>query len=793
MRKLLIGIVLSTLSLFAVNMVSAQQIDSMMGVYADRAAPEKIHIHFDKSIYNKAETIWYKIYILQGSDTAAISKNVYLDWYDASGKLIKQTVSPVLLSTTQGSFEIPADYEGGLLQVKAYTRWMLNDDPAFSYLREIYINTIASNRATPIANKTTVEIFPEGGFLILGLNSRVAFKATNQYGNPVFIKGVLTDEKNKLIDSLQVLHDGMGSFFLQPLPGQSYQLNWTDENGFSGSTPIPVNKTDGAEISISTANSIAKIQVERTNAVSDNFKQLTLLVHMNRVALYQVALNTTNKTKLNAEIPLQELPTGLLQFTLFTSDWIPVAERVLFVNNHAHEFEVTLKTALTNLEKRGKNTIDITVPDTLFTNMSLAITDAAVNAPDQHSIFSDIFLSSEIKGKVYNPSYYLMSDADSVKAHLDLVMLTNGWRRFDWEKIKDQVPPTITYPVETNYMKLEGKVLGAALNSLSEVLNIFITAKDSSKQLIIVPVAIDGSFSHPLFFYDTAKLFYSFNNNAALANSTHLQLNNGLFKLEPANIAANYSAPFLWNDLFAKQKLNALLAEQEKLKKYMSEATLKEVTVTSRVKSKEQVLSEKYSSSFFSHNEAGIFDLTDNSKPVYSRNILEYLQSRVAGLDIIQDNVSWRGDIPEFFLNEMRVDKATALIVDMNSIAMIKVFRPPFMFATGGGRGGAIAIYTKKGDDNKINLNIKGLDYTLLEGYTKFKEFYSPNYEKPEDSFTKHDTRTTLYWNPYLFTNKTKQTMHVEFLNSDITRAYTIVLEGINAAGKMMRLEKVIQ
>lgn len=791
MRKHLIGIVLSICSLFAANIVSAQQIDSMMGVYADRAAPEKIHIHFDKSIYNKAETIWYKIYLLQGSDTAAISKNVYLDWYDANGILIKQTVAPILLSTAQGSFDVPANYEGGLLQVKAYTRWMLNDDPAFSYLREIFINT--NNTFKPAPNKTTVEIFPEGGFLIQGLNSRVAFKAANQYGNPVFIKGILTDQKNTVLDSLKVLHDGMGSFFLAPLAGVSYQLNWTDENGISGTTPIPVNKTAGAQISISTANNKAKIQVERTDDVSENFKQLTLLVHMNRVALYQVALNTTYKTKLNAEIPISELPTGLLQFTLFTSDWIPVAERVLFVNNHAHEFEVSLKTALTNLEKRGKNAIDIAVPDTLFTNMSIAITDAAVNAPDQHSIFSDIFLSSEIKGKVYNPAYYLTSDADSVKAHLDLVMLTNAWRRFDWDKIKAQVPPTINYPVETNYMQLQGKVLGLTPGNSSEVLNMIITAKDSSKQMIFVPVAKDGSFTHPLFIYDTAKVFYSFNNNAKLASSTNLQLGNGLFRLVPKNITDNYSTPFLWNDLLAKQKLNTLLAEQEKLKKFMADATLEEVTVNSRAKTKEQVLSEKYSSGFFTHNEAGIFDLTDNSKSIYYRNILEYLQSRVAGLDIIQDNVTWRGDIPEFFLNEMKVDKATALIVDMNSIAMIKVFRPPFMFATGGGRGGAIAIYTKKGADNKINTNIKGLDYSFLEGYSKFKEFYSPDYENPKESFTKHDTRTTLYWNPYLITNKTKQTMHVEFFNSDVTKSYTIVLEGINAAGKMMRLERVVQ
>ncbi len=791
MRKNLIGIVLSIFSLFSANTIFAQQIDSMMSVYADKAAPEKIHIHFDKSIYNKGETVWYKIYLLQGTDTVALSKNVYLDWYDASGKLIKQTASPVLLSSAQGSFDVPADYEGGLLQVKAYTRWMLNDDPAFRYLREIYINT--NNSSKPVANKTSVETFPEGGFLIQGLNSLVAFKATNQYGNPVFIKGTLTDEKNATLDSLQVQHDGMGSFFLQPLLGKNYQINWTDENGISGITQIPVNKTEGAKISISTINNKAKIQVERTETVADNFKQMTLVVHLNRVALYQVAFNSTNKTKLNAEIPIQELPTGLLQFTLFTSDWIPVAERVLFVNNHAHEFEVTLKTALTNLEKRGKNAIDIAVPDTLFTNMSLAITDAAVNTPDQHSIFSDIFLSSEIKGKVYDPAYYLMSDADSVKAHLDLVMLTNAWRRFDWDKIKAQIPPTITYPTETNYMQLQGKVLGASLNSSSEILNMIITAKDSSKQMIFVPVAKDGSFTHPLFFYDTAKLFYSFNNNAALANSTHLQLNNGLFKMDATNIAANYSTPFLWNDLLAKQKLNALLAEQEQLKKYMADATLEEVTVNSKIKTKEQVLSEKYSTGFFSQNEAGVFDLTDNLKNVYARNVLEYLQSKVAGLDISQDNVSWRGDIPEFFLNEMKVDKATALIVDMNSIAMIKVFRPPFMFATGGGRGGAIAIYTKKGYDNKQNLNIKGLDYTLLEGYTKFKEFYSPNYENQQESFTKKDTRTTLYWNPYLITNKTQQTMHVEFFNSDVTRSYTIVLEGINAAGKMTRLERIIQ
>lgn len=792
MRRPIIFSLLTFISILFTNTVFTQQIDSMMGVYADRFAPEKIHIHFDKTVYNKGETVWYKVYILQGSDSAFASQNVYLDWYDATGKLMKHTAAPVILSTSQGSFDVPADYKGELLHVKAFTSWTMNDDPAFSYRRELVINDGSVKTVKSIPNKTIVETFPEGGFLIQGLATRVAFKATNQYGNPVFIKGVLADEKNNMIDSLQVKHDGMGSFFLIPIAGQTYQLNWIDEYGVTGSTPIPVTKTEGAQITITTSNKKARCDVERTGIIADNFKNLTLVVHMNRVALYQVAFNIAEKTKLSAELPIGELPSGLLQFTLFTSDWIPLAERVLFINNHAHEFKVELTTPLINVEKRGKNAIEVIVPDTSFTNMSMSITDADVSPPDQHSIYSDVLLSSEIKGRVYNPGYYFSSSADSVEAHLDLVMLTHAWRRFDWDKIKANIPPKINYPVEAAYMKMQGKVLGMKKNSAAAILNLILVTKDSSKQLIFVPVAQDGSFEHPMFFYDTAKVFYNFNNNPSLTENAQLQINNGLLKVPFKNIQPDNIQVLLWNDSLAKQKLNALLADQELLKKRMAETTLQEVTVYGKIKTKLQVLNEKYSSGFFSNNEAGIFDLTDNSKIIFARNVLEYLQSKVAGLDIVQNNVTWRGDVPEFFLNEMRVDQATATSLDMNNIAMIKVFRPPFMFATGGGRGGAIAIYTKKGDDTKNNANVKGMENVMMEGYSKFKEFYSPTYEKADENFTTPDTRTTLYWNPYLITNKTLQNMRVEFYNNDFSRKFNVVLEGINSAGKLTRVVKTI-
>ena len=132
------------------------------------------------------------------------------------------------------------------------------------------------------------------------------------------------------------------------------------------------------------------------------------------------------------------------------------------------------------------------------------------------------------------------------------------------------------------------------------------------------------------------------------------------------------------------------------------------------------------------------------------------------------------------------------LNVPVEDIALVKAFPPPFFYSSDGMRGGAIAIYTKKMEDYK-KPEIKGLPNLLLAGYTKFKEFYHPSYEQPDESLTKPDNRTTLYWNPNLFTNSTQQRIRVEFFNSDFAKSFQLVLEGVNSAGKMTRVVQTIQ
>jgi hypothetical protein len=803
MKHRLITFFLVALSSLVIKASHGQAIDSMINVYADQSPKEKIHVHFDKTIYNKEETIWYKIYILDDQGLTKLSKNVYMEWFDQAGKLIRQHVAPLFQSTAKGSFDLPADYTGSVIRMKVYTRWSLNDDPAFGFERDIVINnneTIVKPSKTE--NNTLVNIFPEGGELITGLNSLVAFKATDKFGKPVKIKGLLVNQLGKTLDTIKVRHDGMGSFRLMPKAGEAYSLKWIDPAGNTGIIAIPVNPKEGITLSVTTNNEFANVKVERTSNIPDNFKRLNLLVHMNQVVLFKVSLNIADKPLLAANIPIEGLNTGILQFSLFSSDWLPMAERIVFVNNREHEFGAKLIPQLVTLTKKGKNVFDIFVADTTVTNMSVAVTDASLESSQaNHTIYSDLLLSSELKGKIHNPGYYLSSDADSVTANLDLVMLTNGWRKFNWEKLKASITPEIKYPVETDITRISGKVYGLKTVSANDLmLNLIIQNKDSSKNFIFQPVTKEGLFqSENMFIFDTARIFYNFNQNQKLNEITQVQFDNGLLKASGKQLELKDENMLnLWNDSVSLAKMNAFLQLQEDWKKRSSYKTLQEVIIKAKVKSNAQALDERYASGLFAGGDAQVFDFLNDPAALGGIDIISYLQGRVAGLMINRSGasttMSWRGATPDLYLDQMQVGADFIQSINVQDIAMVKVFRPPFFGSMGGGSGGAIAIYTKKGGDFKgdNSKSSKSMQSSLLVGYTRFKEFFNPQYENPAEN-NDTDIRTTLYWNPYVITNKKSPRFKVQFFNNDISKRLQIVLEGVNADGKITRVVKILE
>jgi hypothetical protein len=544
--------------------------------------------------------------------------------------------------------------------------------------------------------------------------------------------------------------------------------------------------------------------VERTFNIPENFKQMTLLVHMNQLLLYSVSINTSDKSVTQISLPIAELNTGVLQFSLFTSDWIPVAERIMYVNNRTHEFGAKIIPQLTSLNKRGKNVFDIYVSDTTETNMSVAVVDASLDtALSYTTIYSDLLLSNEIKGRIYNPGYYLSSDADTVMAHLDLVMLTHGWRRIDWEKMKAGTPPTLNYLPEMERMKISGKVYGLKMTNTADnmMLNMIVQYKDSSKNFIFQPISKDGYFENrDLFFYDTARIYYSFNQNQKLNEIATIQFDNGLVKSNnKTSVITDQDKLYTWSDSLAKSRMAYFLKLQEDWKKRSQYKTLQEVLVKTRTKPKEEIVEKQYATGLFSGGDAFVFDVLNDPAAKTGFDVFTYLQSRVPGLQISRNgaNVSlnWRGATPDLFLDQMPSIATMLQTLSMQDIAMVKVFRPPFFGSVGGGSGGAIAIYTKKGGSSSSNANRgsnKEMFSTVLGGYTRFKEFYNPQYDNPSEN-PETDIRTTLYWNPYVITNKKSPRYRIQFFNNDLSKRLLIVLEGVNADGKMTRTIKTLE
>ncbi|MEO5563726.1 MAG: hypothetical protein ABIR18_09835, partial [Chitinophagaceae bacterium] len=648
----------------------------------------------------------------------------------------------------------------------------------------------------------SLQFFPEGGDMVEGLTTKIAFKATDDQGFPIPVKGDILDSKGQKVVSFSGMHDGMGYFPLLPAPAEKYKAVWKDSKGQSVETALPVAKESGITLSVINAGNSITYSLDRTENIPADQRVFKVVAQIQQQPVYMARINMSAKNKVTAPIPSEQLPDGIMQVTLFTDAGKAIAERIVFVNHNTYYFLTDLHATTKNLKPKAKNVIQLDIGDTLISNISVSVTDAGTNttAREEENIFSHVLLSSDIKGYVYNPAYYFSSDADSVKAHLDLVMMTNGWRRFKWDDVLAGRWPVIkNYPQP--YVTVSGRVLGLLSSDLiGKELTMILQTKKNSTQVLSVPVTPKGEFSlDNLIFFDTAKLYYQFNNdkNKKLTSTASFDFRNS-FIILPDKPVANL-LPVLKPVVpdSSGQKRNERMAKLRRDEFFEGQKVklLEGVVVTSRTKSPQQVMDEEYTSGLFSGGDGYTFVTSDDALANSSLTVLDYLQGKVAGLQISSGgpsggSLTWRGGTPALFLNEMNADVSMIQSTPMSDVAMIKVYRPPFMGAPGGGAGGAVAIYTKKGA--AANSAVTGLSYTSVVGYSNIREFYSPDYEGTADK-NKNDYRSTLYWNPYLVFDKFTRRLLIPFFNNDNCKKIRVVIEGVNEQGKLTREEKYFE
>ena len=784
---------------------SLSSVQNSLNTLANNFPQEKIYLQFDKPSYVPGETIWFKAYILAGADPSLISKTVYIDFINTDGRILKHCINPVYQSSSSGNYDIPVEAKDEFIYIKAYTKWMLNFDSSFLFRKTIHIiqplKTLIKKQTIAPAAKTSIQFLPEGGDMFNSLETVIAFKAMHTDGTPALVKGAVFNNKNQQVAEMKTLHDGMGSFTISPEKDEAYTAKWKDDLGNTYQTKLPEAKASGATFKITLQKNARSFVIQRTDNAEANFQKLYILATMQQHLVYAAAVNLSQTTVTGGSIPTDNLPSRILQVTLFDSNWVAIAERITFINNNDYSFEPEVGFAELGTDKRKQNTLVIKTPDSLSANLSVAVTDAGIGIDSSDDIVSRLLLTADIKGKVYHPYYYFKNNDDTLQQQLDLVMLTNGWRRINWDSIVHNKFPSIKYKNEPDYLSLSGKVYGASEQDLKKgafILMLINNKKDTANKVEQTTVDASGNFSEPNFIlYDTSKIYYKISGSESFANSSVVNFNNSTPAAKLA--AADTAGTTFFSDTALENYKRRLAEEQLRIFKLQQGTTLADVTVTTKAKSPLQVLDEKYTSALFSSGDAYQFDVLNDPFGKSAFSVLQYLQGKVAGLSISTNSssgssgsVSWRGGTPDFYLNENPVDLNSLSNINITDVAYIKVFRPPFFGSVGGGANGAIAIYTRRGGDVQ-KTDSKGIPYKVIIGYTAQKEFYSPDYGTYMQKNEEKDMRTTLYWAPLILTSPGNNTVKLKFYNNDVSQSFRVILEGMTTEGRLTHIEKVIE
>ncbi len=592
----------------------------------------------------------------------------------------------------------------------------------------------------------------------------------------------------------------MGMFELLPSASTKYYVLLNGDAGMKKYL-IPESTDKGIAVTIipHPQGSFFEIHQQKNDVA---FKAAYMIGQMQHHVVFKQEF-PTGKEEMQGVINTQHLNSGILQVTFFNREGLPLAERLCFVNNKEYIQPAELVTDTINFSDRAKNRFSVVLKDTVKGSFSISVTDPeySILPAREENIFSSLLLTSDLKGYIHNPAYYFSADNDTVRTALDLVMMTNGWRRFKWTELMKGTPVANGYK-DPSYITLAGKVnlLDSKKAFAEKQLVLFITGPDSTRTAQMINTDKQGFFRlDSMLFFGHAKLLFS---DIRGKKSQYIEINLSGDSLNKSFVIPPFEKkPLITNDPLLTSRQLKMGIDYDAIQK-ASGIMMQGITLKVKKKTAIEELEEKYASGMFAGFSEKTIDLTNTTEPITQDNIFDYLQSRVPGLNILKDgpdygiyyrqstSISMLGMIPmTLYLNEMETDAAVISTVSASEVAMVKVFSS-FAGATGNGAGGVLAVYTKKGTDVYNGPSI--VDQIKYSGFSVIKEFYAPDYRVDKTPKEKMDQRITLDWRPNIFVNSIDPKIPFTFYNNGRTKQFRIIVEGMTNTGKLIFIEKII-
>ncbi len=493
--------------LLPANLAGGTQSDSLARLadrarlFGERIPQEKVYVQMDNTGYFLGDTVWFAAYTRR-TDTgrpSRVSRVLYAELWNHDGFLVERKLVEMRDGRGHGFFALPDTLYSGYFELRAYTRWQLNwgqtehlhnkhteqwfynkemakdyfrdyeklysrvfpvyDKPqeAGQYVRDMTLRPLRRYfRKEEKKPGLVLSLFPEGGSLTAGVPCRVAFEAATEEGEAMQGRVSLQIKNEEIriknwqgeeVAEVYTEHRGRGSFTFVPEAGRTYEAVFVTEGGETAKARLEDIAREGVALQVTREDSEWRFQIH-----SSLDRPLGLTLMHEGVTSHFLEIK-------DEEIRIKDegLPTGVNQVTVFDEEGRVWADRLFFVMKPEATSPTLTVTGLKE-EYEPYEQVNLTLKahaptlphDGEEASISLAVRDAVRQDRtfDSGNILTEMLLSSEIKGFVPQPEWYFESDDAEHRRGLDLLMMTQGWRRFQWRDMTVPGAWEITHPAE---------------------------------------------------------------------------------------------------------------------------------------------------------------------------------------------------------------------------------------------------------------------------------------------------------------------------------------------------------
>lgn len=756
--------------------------------FFEKYPQEKIHLVFNKNSFVAGENLWFKSFVFDGYNLSSISTSMFVEMYDSNNSQISKEIVPLLNGQGSGSFTLSENLKEGVYYIRAYTTWMSNFSEDFQAFRQIIVYNPSSPEKVVLndASQWTASVFPESGTLVEGINTKCAVRLQSKGITPSEWSGYVVDaaKPDVKISTFKGFDQNVGAFSLTPKAGVQYQLIINDSKGNRKIIDLPAVLGSGINLQVSTGNDAIKFSLKSKNIAPGTVYKVIGTIGSQIV----FKVNSDKILEKTYSIPADQLINGILQLTVFDEKESIIARRLIFVQPGLLKIKKPeIQSMKLNESPRALNSFSINPEQNNNAYTVMVLDGSSENPEDENSFLSTLWLTGDIASKIYKPSQYFTPVRNNEA--LDALLISEVWKRFDWRTIMSDRFPLINYQPQP-YISYKGKVSIQGKPASNAELNLMFEIPEYGSKLLQIKTDDKGFFTlKGLLFEDTIKFSYQLNDPKIPAEQVQVifQPDYSFVPLKKPLPESNYMLIQRQSEDQLSETVKRYVATKNTQSNIDEKATLiEEVKLKAKKKDLTKELNEKLSSPLFKSMNETIFDFVNgnNSTNGYM-NILQWLQGRVPGLTIESSRGSsiprFRGSTINVYLDEMLLDPSQINTIPVSDIAMVKVIKGYFSGGFGGGNG-AIAIYTKRGGTTGSLSDFAAstkLKKSIMHGFDKEISFVSPNYNDQNFSKISQDSRTTLYWNPYIEA-ETKDQTGIQFFNNDEAKNFKIIIMGFD-------------